>query len=519
MAQGAGQQEAEGRGQEQVGDPVGALIYTQIQPGHGHGALQPFFAGQGFEVDRDQAKINQDSRVEQRGGPQMGFGGGKHQAPSLGYRGQWGAVKWGIIVEAGKREMGAKRILMIAFHFPPLAGSSGIQRTLRFVQHLPAFGWEPIVLTAHPRAYASISDDLLREVPANVAVHRAFALDTARHLSIARRYPGVLARPDRWMTWRWGAKALGLRLIRRYNPDILWSTYPIATAHQIGSILHQYSGVPWIADFRDPMAQEGYPADPKTWQSFKRIEETAFKKARFCVFTSPGAARVYRQRYPETPPERTVLIENGYDEDSFTGLDASAAAKGPLNPGKITLLHSGIVYPSERNPSQLFQAIGALLKSGDLNSKRFVIRLRATAHDDWLRSLALEHGIMDAIELAPPLLYRMALEEMLRADGLVILQATNCNEQVPAKLYEYLRAERPILGLTDPSGDTALTLRQAGCQHLARLDSREELISVLPRFVDELASGVASRPDSKVIAVASRLARTQALAELMDSMI
>jgi hypothetical protein len=41
-----------------------------------------------------------------------------------------------------------KRILMIAYHFPPLAGSSGIQRTLRFVQHLPKFGWEPIVLSA-----------------------------------------------------------------------------------------------------------------------------------------------------------------------------------------------------------------------------------------------------------------------------------------------------------------------------------------------------------------------------------
>ena len=38
-----------------------------------------------------------------------------------------------------------KRILMIAYHFPPLTGSSGIQRTLRFVQHLPAFGWQPSV--------------------------------------------------------------------------------------------------------------------------------------------------------------------------------------------------------------------------------------------------------------------------------------------------------------------------------------------------------------------------------------
>jgi hypothetical protein len=103
-----------------------------------------------------------------------------------------------------------KRVLMIAYHFPPLAGSSGIQRTLRFAQQLPDFGWEPIVLTAHPRAYERVSDDLLREVPINLVVHRAFALDTARHLSIARRYPGFLARPDRWMSWRWGAVAAGM---------------------------------------------------------------------------------------------------------------------------------------------------------------------------------------------------------------------------------------------------------------------------------------------------------------------
>lgn len=118
-----------------------------------------------------------------------------------------------------------KRVLMVAYHFPPLAGSSGIQRTLRFVQQLPDFGWEPIILTAHPRAYERVSDDLLREVPVHLMVYRAFALDTARHLSIARRYPGFLARPDRWMSWRWGAVAAGLRLIRRYQPVALWSTY------------------------------------------------------------------------------------------------------------------------------------------------------------------------------------------------------------------------------------------------------------------------------------------------------
>ncbi len=53
-----------------------------------------------------------------------------------------------------------QRVLMVAYHFPPLAGGSGIQRTLRFAQYLPEFGWQPLVLTASPCA---IESDFLRQ--------------------------------------------------------------------------------------------------------------------------------------------------------------------------------------------------------------------------------------------------------------------------------------------------------------------------------------------------------------------
>ena len=140
-----------------------------------------------------------------------------------------------------------KRLLMIAYHFPPFAGSSGVQRTLRFVQQLPQFGWHPTVLTVHPRGYAQTSPDLVAEIPPGVDVHRAFVVDTARHLSIGGRYAAFLARPDRWRTWWLGAVPVGLGLIRRLKPDALWSTYPIATAHAIGATLNRLTGVPWIA--------------------------------------------------------------------------------------------------------------------------------------------------------------------------------------------------------------------------------------------------------------------------------
>ncbi|MEO8250072.1 MAG: glycosyltransferase, partial [Burkholderiales bacterium] len=296
-----------------------------------------------------------------------------------------------------------KRILMVAYHFPPLAGSSGIQRTLRFVQHLPALGWEPLVLSADPRAYERTSDDLQKEVPPNTVVRRAFALDTARHLTIGGRYLGPMARPDRFVSWKFAGVREGMRMIREFKPDAIWSTYPIATAHLIAAELQRKSGLPWIADFRDPMAQDGYPADPKTWQSFKRIEEQALTQARRCVFTTPGAARMYRERYPEAAP-RIVVLENGYDEESF--LQAQAALPVPDDSVRamnrpVVLLHSGIVYPSERDPTQLFVALSRLVRSGTLSADDLLIRFRASVHDDLLRRLAAEHGVSELIELCP----------------------------------------------------------------------------------------------------------------------
>ena len=164
---------------------------------------------------------------------------------------------------------------MVAFHFPPWSGGSGIQRTLRFVQHLPAQGWQPLVLSASPMAYPQTGVDLLAEVPPGTVVQRSFALDASRHLSIKGRYFGWTARPDRWMSWQWAAVRDGMRMIEAYRPDAIWSTYPIATAHLIGAELQRRSGLPWVADFRDPMAQDGYPSDPAVWKRFKAIETVA----------------------------------------------------------------------------------------------------------------------------------------------------------------------------------------------------------------------------------------------------
>jgi len=407
-----------------------------------------------------------------------------------------------------------KRLLMIAYHFPPFAASSGIQRTLGFARHLPAFGWEPLVLTAHPRAYEHRDSGHVK-LPAAMVVEPAFALDTARQLSLMGRYPGFAARPDRWISWWLGAVPKGLAMIRKYRPDAIWSTYPIATAHKIACTLQRLSGLPWVADFRDPMAQDGYPEDPKTWRSFRRIEEATLRRASRAVFVTEGAARMYRDRYADLPGGRINVVENGYDEQSFADLGREPAGEGRLVPGKLTLLHSGVVYPSERDPTRLFAALARLAKEQPQAAELLHVRLRASGHESLLRKMVEAAGIAEIVELAPPIPYRAALQEMLRADGLLVLQAANCNDQVPAKVYEYLRSGRPIVGLTDPAGETATLLRRGGVDAIGRLDSEEEIVSLLRRFLREAARGEIRLPDAAFARSGSRLARTEQFVHLL----
>lgn len=407
---------------------------------------------------------------------------------------------------------------MIAFHFPPLAGSSGIQRTLRFVQHLPSLEWQPLVLTAHQRAYERTSDDLLGEVPLDTVVRHAFALDTARHLQIAGRYLGSMARPDRWISWRFDGVRQGLSVIRDFKPDVIWSTYPIASAHVIAAELHRKTGIPWVADFRDPMAHEGFPADPLTWQSYLAIEADVAALAHCCVFTTPGALRMYQKRYPSAA-NRMVVLENGYDEDSFLSAASTAttARCAPADGGPLVILHSGIVYQSERDPTQLFLALARLRDARLLTPQDIRFRFRASGNDAMVKSLATSFGIADFIELRPAIPYREALAEMMNVDALLVLQASNCNDQIPAKVYEYLRAGKPILALTDPVGDTAGVLLKAGLHSMARLDSVEEIFSILPTFMHSLRKMCAELPHTVAVREATRRRRSEDFAQLLNT--
>ena len=167
----------------------------------------------------------------------------------------------------------------------------------------------------------------------------------------------------------------------------------------------------------------------------------------------------------------------------------------------------------------LFAALSRMKHEGHARSSTLCIRFRAAVHEDLLWQLASEYGVADLIEVCPAVPYLAALEEMCLADGLLILQAGDCNDQIPGKVYEYLRANRPILCLADPRGDTSRLVTDAGIGFTADLSDSPAIESVLRSFLEALNHGSADVPKPSSIANASRSRRTEQLAGFLEQLI
>ena len=227
-----------------------------------------------------------------------------------------------------------RTVLLIAFHYPPCATSSGLQRSLANSIHLPDYGWRTVVLTVTPEAHQRTSDQQLRDIPVSVVVARTRARNLSQMFAVGSRYWSRLAIPDPWRAWSWSAIPRGLALIKEHQIDAIWSTYPIATAHTIGAALAKRTGLPWIADFRDPMVEtiastgEVFPADPRLRKARLQIESLAMRHAAHAVFCTPSAQRIVRDRYPQFPPQRLAVISNGFDEAAFAASNTNIAHQG-----------------------------------------------------------------------------------------------------------------------------------------------------------------------------------------------
>lgn len=410
----------------------------------------------------------------------------------------------------------SKKVLMIAYHFPPCTGSSGIQRTLKFSRYLPEYGWQPIVLAPHQRAYPTIREDLVNEIHPATIVKRSWALDISRHFSFRGIYFTGFALPDRWNSWILSAVPAGIALIKKYKPALIWCTYPIISAHVIALLLHRFTKVPLIADFRDPMLYEAWPEKKILRIVHSIIERKIVYACSKAIVTTPSTRELYKQRYPDIPQDRWEVVSNGYDEENFVIFSQDSRSRD--NDGEILLVHSGLMEPEDRNPEKFFEVLSALKNTGELDTHSIKVILRATGHDAVYKKQIERLNIRDIVTLEPHISYSEALTEMHNADGLLLFQGSNCNRQIPAKVYEYLRSYKPIFAMADHQGDTAELLRESQINTIASLDSFDEIKTKFVEFLALVKKNSAPVADKERVNRFSRRTLTGKLAAIFDNL-
>jgi hypothetical protein len=212
-----------------------------------------------------------------------------------------------------------------------------------------------------------------------------------------------------------------------------------------------------------------------------------------------------------------LLIPNGYDEEDFADLSPSTQPAGAAVDRPLQLVHTGVIYPEERDPTAFFAALARLKRDGRIDAKRLRINLRASGSEDRYARTLRELDIDDVVQLSPHLPYRQSLRECVDADALLLLQGASCNHQIPAKAYEYLRAQRPIVALTPDEGDTATLLRRTGGATIIDLADETAIYAAFPNFLNTVRASAHSLPAMGEVERFARHNQAGALAQALTT--
>jgi glycosyltransferase involved in cell wall biosynthesis len=379
-----------------------------------------------------------------------------------------------------------RHVLWLTFHYPPLA-TAGTHRNLGLTRWLLAQGWESTVLTIHPRAGLATDSGLLARVPAQLPVHRVAAPHPFEELarwrgreplgeSLPAAAAGAIERrtllehakelitwplhvPDVERPWQWNAYWRGRALVREARPDCIVASSPPATTLLAAARLSRWSGIPWVADLRDPWAANPFTAIPYPWLERRngRLESRTLRTAACIVANTTRAADELSVRYPELAA-RIATVPNGFDPDTALAGSAETSLPRAAASDPITVVHAGSLYGRRRIDSLL-----AALASDRDAPPPFRMTLLG-AGSEALAGDVKRLGLGDRIELRPPVSHREALAAMRAADVLLIagVAGPTPETQVPAKLFEALALGRPVLALSKQGGAIQQTLEAAG---------------------------------------------------------
>jgi glycosyltransferase involved in cell wall biosynthesis len=392
--------------------------------------------------------------------------------------------------------MTRRQVLLLTYHFPPSAGS-GTFRMLGFARHLPGFDWDVHVIAPPQMPWDPVDHALSAQVPAGTAYDA---------VPYPRRMPRLLRWFAPYAVWLPAAWRACQRTLRKRRADIVLTSGPPHVIHLLGVALKRMERLPWVADFRDPWIS-GMPhrssRPGQLWQRF--LEKRVFADADRILANATNARRLFVRTYPRHAGKITTLT-NGFDPPA-------PFANPPRTAGALQMLHAGEIYAG-RDPLPLLDAMAQLKQTG--LRTRFDVMGHVHLPSGDLVTEATRRGLAAEVRLRGQLPYQEALQEMAQSDLLVVLDGPGRTIGVPAKVYEYFGAGRPVLALVEPDGDAAEILRASGIVHRVAPPRDVERIR---QAIAELASMPPTAPDPERLRRFTRASLAGDLAGIMDQVV
>ena len=391
------------------------------------------------------------------------------------------------------------RLLLLSYWFPP-TNAVGAVRTGKFAKYLHEAGHE-VRVVAGPRAAPltlplEIPETLVsrpaadptpspaRASPAAPVSGRLGAGRSRAAEALRRHWYAARHVPDKQAVWVAQAVELGRALLREWRPDLIVASAPPYSGLIAAAQLSAESAVPWMAELRDPWSGNAYNDRP-AWRDWldRIMERRTLRSASALVAVSPVVARELRASYRQ--PVMTIF--NGYAPEDVP----PSHAPGPHQ--ALSIVYTGTIYEGRRDPSPLFAAIARLPEA----ARR---RVRVSFYgpsERQVHALAARHDVLEQVAVMPSVTYQESLAIQATADILLLLQRNHPEDEgnLPAKVFEYLGALRPILLLGYPKGVLAGLIRERG----AGLVSNEPA-TIATQLVDWLArlsaGGIPALPET-----------------------
>lgn len=418
-----------------------------------------------------------------------------------------------------------KRVLIVAYYFPPMGGS-GVQRPLGLAKYLAEFGWKPVIITPEPGIYHTFDSTLIDEVEDNgievVRVQNGSFFQSAGNKKRVRysEAKGKLLRlftswfmfPDNKKGWIEPAVEKAIQLYKSERYDAVFSTGPPFSNHIIAAKIKEETGVPIILDYRDDWLDNQYAKYPTGWHRTKmaELEHSTVDSSNAITVVNSAYENVLFNRYSFL--RRPIILPNGYDPEFIT-----THTKVDGN-NKFVITYTGLFH-FQSQPDQFLKAVTIALNRNPELAEDIEIHFVGSEEKEYAR-IVNSLGLKDFVFFKGYKSHKETVRILQHSDLLLLILSdkTRMKNVTPGKMYEYFGTRKPVLALV-PKGVSRHLLKRYKAAMIAHPQDVSMISHELLKFYQLWKKGKLPQGDQIFSESFNRKKQAKKLSGILNSVI